>query len=216
MTSTLKEFFLSDRLNRAIILVFIAIFSINILFLGLDYLDLIEDNFFLYGWFNVNLEYNPPAIFNGLLFLIAPVRLFQLLSAKEWRLVDKWGWLIIGVVFIFLGLDEVFQIHENQPKSWNLETSNWFKYYLIGLGFISLPCIPLFLGLPNVIKILLIVSGVVFISGAVGIESISIYFSSNQMWKSYIISTVVEEFMEMLGLIIFSCSLVKLKKMEDC
>ena len=216
MMANIKHFFLNNRLNRALITIFLFIFSLNILFMGLDYLDMISSDFFMYGWFGVNSEYNPPAFFNGLLFFMVPIRVSRIALKGDWKIFEKWGWLIIGLVFVFLGFDEIFQIHENQPESWNLQSSNWFKYYLMALGVICLPCIPLFFRLENNIKVLFVLSGVIFLSGAVGLESASIYFSSNQMWRLHTISAVVEEFLEMLGLIIFSCSLVKLGKMENC
>jgi hypothetical protein len=212
--TNIKDFFLSEPLNKSLVIIFLTIFSLNIFFMGLDYLDLIDGDFFFYGWLSVNSEYNPPAFFNGLLFFIIPFRIFQLMKDSGWKVFEKWGWLIIGTVFIFLGLDEIFQIHENQPESWNLESNNWFKYYLIGLGVISLPCIPLFFNLSSKIKALFILSGVVFLGGAVGLESASIYFSSNQLWKLHKIAALIEEFLEMLGLIIFSCSLIKLRNLR--
>ena len=86
---------------------------------------------------------------------------------------------------------------------------NWFKYYLIALAIIAIPCIPLFFRLPKEIKFLFILSAVMFLGGAVGLEYIANSLANKKMWKLYRIFTYFEEFMEMLGLITFNATLVK-------
>ena len=215
MLGKISDFYLNDRLNKSLVIVFLLIFLLNFIFLVLDYINLIGDDFFLYQWLDVNSEYNPPAIFNGLLFLCVVFRCGVILKYLNLSFWEMWGWTIIMLVFLFLCFDEIFQIHENQPAFLNLNNVNWFKYYLIGLAFISIPCIPLFLKLPNNIKFLFILSAIMFIGGAVGLEYVANTFANLKMWKLYRIFTYIEEFMEMLGLLTFNATIVKYRHIQS-
>ncbi|MBX2978272.1 MAG: hypothetical protein KF905_03165 [Flavobacteriales bacterium] len=60
--------------------------------------------------FDMDREANVPTLFNVLLFFLGAVLFYLLGRAEQGR--DRWAWRLMVFAFIFLGVDEGSQIHE--------------------------------------------------------------------------------------------------------
>ena len=149
--------------------------------------------------FDVDEENNLPTWFSEFLLLTATVLLWLCAGKKrrdEDPLVDHWYALTIG--FLLLAIDEVAGIHETINS---LIDPTWaIGGGLLALG-IGLGFIPFLRRLPKRTAILFVVAGAIYIGGAVGVEIIGEPLDSDTM--TYNLLTVLEEGMEMFGIIFF-------------
>ena len=149
--------------------------------------------------FDVDEENNLPTWFSEFLLLTATVLLW-LCAGKKRRdddpSVDHWYVLTIG--FLLLAIDEVAGIHETINS---LIDPSWaFGGGLLAIG-IGLGFIPFLRRLPRRTAILFVVAGAIYVGGAVGVEIIGEPLDSDSM--AYNLLTVLEEGMEMFGIIFF-------------
>ncbi len=187
---------------------------------------------------DLDTEANLPTLFNVLLFFFGAV-LF-LLHGREVAGKAARGWKTMAGVFLFLGVDEGSQIHEKfmQVTKRLLEGSGgevlggWFYYAWVipyGLAAIALVLVlsRWIMGLSPVLRKRLIISGIVYIFGAVVMEmaggklvdSITPVDPANYPWMPcrvfgdpidcwvymeprYIAMYTLEETLEMTGLIL--------------
>jgi hypothetical protein len=127
------------------------------------------------------------------------------------------GWYGLSVVFYFLAIDEAISIHEmfNKFARDNFGIGGVFYYgWIIPYGIALLVLlgvyIPFLRMLPMDIALLFIVSGLIFVFGAVGFEMLGgrykdLYFEETKM---YIVYFTIEEFLEMTGISLFIYSLL--------
>jgi len=95
--------------NKITFLLIIILLDFCILFLGYFFG---EKNLF-----NLDIESNLPTLYQGLKIILVSFLSFDLfLLTKE---KNKYFWLFLSFAFLFLGLDEVGQIHENIPTFLN-------------------------------------------------------------------------------------------------
>ena len=149
--------------------------------------------------FDVDEENNLPTWFSEFLLLITVVLLW-LCSDKKRRdkdpSVDHWYTLTIG--FLLLAMDEIAGFHETINS---LVDPTW----AIGGGLLALGVgvgfIPFLRRLPKRTAILFVVAGAIYVGGTVGVEIIGEPLDSDTM--AYNLLTVLEEGMEMFGVIFF-------------
>ncbi|WP_114751190.1 hypothetical protein [Pleomorphovibrio marinus] len=175
----------------------------------------------LVQFFNFDQENNFPSFFSAVAMLIAAFCLFAIYlinrdKGMEYRFISPW--LMLALVFVFLGFDEAVQIHE----SFETLTKEIFPFaqafnrawiipyaaaFLIGLVIF----VPFFLKLPQSTRKYFIISGVIFISGAVGLEIVGGLYAKEHGTNNlgYGMLYTIEETMEMLGVAIFIFGLVK-------
>lgn len=96
------------KMEKMLLLVLFLFFDITLLLLSLLFPNLTV--------FNLDLESNLPTIYQGLkLILVGSASLMTLiflyLLGKD--LLKNWFWIFWSGLFLFLGLDEIGQIHEN-------------------------------------------------------------------------------------------------------
>ncbi len=194
---------------------------------------------------DLDTEANLPTLYNVLLFFLGAV-LF-LLHGREVPAKAARGWKTMAGVFLFLGVDEGSQIHEKflQFTKRLLEGSGgdtvggWFYYAWVipyGLAAIALALVlsRWIMGLSPSLRKRLIVSGIVYVFGAVFmemaggkvIESLTPVDPANYPWMPcqvfgdvsdcwvfmeprYIAMYTVEETCEMAGLILCIRALLK-------
>ena len=117
-------------------------------------------------------------------------------------------WRAMGWILLYLSFDEVAGVHETfnslSPISWTIP----FGLLAIVVGVWMLPFV---MRLPASTRAGLIVSGVLYVAGAVGIELISSHFfdESNKRQIDYAYLTLAEEGLEMLAVVLVIRTLLR-------
>ena len=118
-----------------------------------------------------------PAIYSGLLLFFCSLLLRQI--SVFCKKTEKKNWILLGRVFLFLSFDEVFQIHElfvisslRQYVHPSL-ASIWVIPYGILFVLFSIRFVPFFLGLRSLISVFSLVSGGIYVTGAIGVEALN-------------------------------------------
>lgn len=137
-----------------------------------------------------------------ILLFAARLLLLQGRRLRQGRMPRHIAWTILGCGFAFLSLDEVVGLHET------LNTVSDIPWTIPGaivaaiVGFIYIP----FLNhLPSRTRILFILSGAIYVGAAVGIESATDWYADEDLLDTleYNLTTVLEEALEMTGVILF-------------
>ena len=164
-------------------------------------------------FFNIGSEQNLPTLFAVLLLLFTSVLLFIIFKLRfKDRKRFSFYWLVLSIIFIIIGLDEHFMLHERitEPLRDLLNLSGIFypSWVIMGLLFIFILFflyIRFLITLPGNIRLWFIIAGVIFASGAIILEMIGgWYFEISQLQSfTYQIFVTSEEILEMFGIIIF-------------
>lgn len=101
---------------------------------------------FLWGkesaFFNLDAEGNLPAIYSGLKLLVIGCLAFLIYRAS---IAEKsWMWLVFGGLFAYLGLDEIFELHEKLADyfaRYGLTSLDWYTNHVFYWTLIFLPLI---------------------------------------------------------------------------
>lgn len=168
--------------------------------------------------FNIDKEQNIPTLYSwsALLFcamLLATIA--QVKKATRGQYVNHWR--ILAVIFAYLSIDEALSLHEKfiEPLRTSLNTGGILYYAWVIPGAIF--AIAVFLGflkfinaLPTKTKRLFLTAGAVFIGGALGMELLSGAYANLYTENNFVtaILTSIEEFMEMIGIVIFIYALL--------
>ncbi len=193
----------------AVIALFIAIASANQV---ARWLYGVDDSAAFIRLFDVEAEKNPPALFAGLQLLLAAgiLWLIQRQETLPWR---RMRWRILGIGLAWIAFDEVFWMHERliEPMRSLLGdgdlgafTYAWVVPASVLVLFLAVYFAPLLLSLPNDTRNRLVLSGGLFIIGAVGMEMVGGWYWSthgNDLMQSMIV--IVEEALEFAGICLF-------------
>lgn len=131
---------------------------------------------------DLDLESNLPTFFNALLFFVGSALLY--LHGRAGDAKQGKGWAAMALIFVFLGLDEGSQIHEKfmgftqrllargqigeEAGSWLLNA--WVVPYVLALGVLAFILWRWFWRLAPSLRKGLLISGGVYVFGAVGME----------------------------------------------
>ncbi len=158
--------------------------------------------------FNFDYERNIPTFFQTVLWILSGV-----LCLRIGKLSSKLGfqWFGAGLIALFLGADEYLAIHDqlNVPLRAMFDLKGVFFYGWVivygGLLCILLPFALRFVSkLPKYLCLQFVLSGLVFVLGAFGVELLGGYWASKQFSRSnYIYITTIEESLEILGQCLF-------------
>ncbi|WP_179346517.1 peptidase M48 Ste24p [Winogradskyella ursingii] len=173
--------------------------------------------------FNFNLEANLPTYFSSLVLMGNAGLLF--LIGRCWKREGKkyWKWMGLAVIFFILSIDEMIKIHDHfrSPMEKFLGTSGilyyaWIIPYGIVTVILGVVYFKFFMALPKRILSLFVLSAILFISGAIGLEAIGGMYDEQygQDNITYYILYTVEELLEMFGSIIFLYSLIMYLNIE--
>jgi hypothetical protein len=176
----------------------------------------VMDNDRLYGLvfiFSLGAEGNFPAFYAtfsllftaGLLALVAG-------SSRGNPTIGMGYWMGLALIFVFLSLDEMLGFHErliDPVRGW-LGTSGLFFYaWVIPYGIAVLAFAAVYarflFRLPKRIAVLLVVAGILFVTGAIGAEMVGGWYSEQHGNANppYVAIQTIEEVMEMVGILIF-------------
>lgn len=165
--------------------------------------------------FDLNTEANIPTYVSSVLMAFCAI--FMLLVYKSHKqLATPWYryWGFLALVFTMMSVDEIAQVHERSIEplkqffgiiSGDLLTNAWVILAFIFLPVMSLVYFRFLMAMERRSALLFIASGIVFVSGVVGVEIISgvmkgLYSTAS---LAFAISTTVEETLELLGLALF-------------
>jgi hypothetical protein len=122
------------------------------------------------------------------------------------------SWYILSIIFLFLSLDEVAMFHETMGmvlrQFFNTSGALYYRWVIIGipLTFLFLLSYARFIAaLPTKTRWLFLLSGTIFVGGALGMEMTAANYASlhGEDNMIYALLTTLEEFCEMLGIVIF-------------
>ena len=166
---------------------------------------------------NMDRELNLPTLFSSALLLMSAL-LMQRLAQRSDR-IEAQDWRLLSKIFIFLALDEAFQIHEIfiipglRHKVHPALASTWVVPYAV-LVLILLWRFRHFLGsISRATASRLLRSGAIYIGGAIGMEMIGSFAVRSSLirlhspWYGAI--TGLEETLELLGIILLIDALLR-------
>ena len=159
-----------------------------------------EVPWYLLQLFDVNEEHNLPTWFSG--FNLGVTTLFLwLISREKRRLEDDQArrWFVLFLGFFYLFVDEIAGLHETVNSIFE---PSWAWGGLLIVLLFGMYFIPFLRSLPRQTLVQFVVAGTVFVGGAVIMELVGEPLDGDSL--SYAISTLVEEGMEMFGVILFT------------
>ncbi len=168
-------------------------------------------------YFNFDRESNIPSLYSALTlgfcsYLLAIISIFK--KSKHARFAKHWKSL--SYIFAFLAIDEACSIHESLiPIMRGIVNAEGFLYFpwVIPAFFMLIVFLLVFRkfirALPTKTKTLFILSGFVYVAGALGMELIGGYLADVSGYNTaYGIASTIEELLEMLGIVLFINSLL--------
>lgn len=196
-----------------------------LLLLSINILGIVSKYYFGHGTvyglvklFDFDTEKNIPTFYSTIALFFASVLLLFITLAHKKLKSSYFPWLGLAIIFLFLSVDEFVSIHERitTPISKLLITSGqvhpaaWAIPYGVALVVLIIVYFRFLMGLPKRIRNLFLVSGTIFVTGAIGFEffggrHVKIYGEDNLMFSLFY---TCEEFLEMLGIVFFIYTLL--------
>jgi len=170
-------------------------------------------NYTITRLFDVDSEQTIPTLYSWSALLVCSILLAIITYAK--KVAGKpyvLHWAALSIIFLYLSLDEALSIHENTANSQEvgLKASGFLYYAWVIPGAIFviiclLSFLPFLIHLPAKTRRLFLLAGTIFVTGALGMEMVSGYHASFYGTETLttVIMTTIEEFLEMLGVIVF-------------
>lgn len=178
------------------------------------------DHDYVYGLvplFDLDTEKNIPTFYSAVAILCSSFLLFFIALTHKKNGNLYLAWFGLGLVFLFLSIDEISSLHERliKPVRENLGTSGllfsaWVIPYGLAVIIFSAAYLKFLLQLPKKIMYLFCISGVIFVSGAIGLELFEGYYYelNGSIDLTFAIFYTIEEFLEMLGIVLFIYTLL--------
>jgi hypothetical protein len=181
------------------------------LYLGHDYIH------GLIPLFDFDRELNIPTLYSSFAAIAASILLLVIALAHRAHGSSWLPWMWLSAIFLFLSIDETAGFHEqiNEPCMEALNTSGLFRNawvipYGIAVGLFVICYLKFLFALPRRTMVLFVVSGSMFVSGAIGFEMlgarhVELYGSENLFYSVYY---TCEELLEILGTTVFIYALL--------
>lgn len=163
--------------------------------------------------FHLDVEGNLPSFFSSMILMISAV-LLGLIAVVKKNENDRFAlhWVLLGVVFFLMSVDEAASFHEllidPLRHAFNLTGFLRFSWVLVGVPFVlvfTYAYSHFLMALPRSFAGMFLLSGGMYVTGAVGMEMIGAYFfGENDMnnWQ-YMAAMTAEEVLEMSGILLF-------------
>ena len=158
-----------------------------------------------------NLERNLPTFFSGCLFLLNALLFYgKGAAARAWSR-ERFAWLLLAVLCLFLAADELFMIHEKlvRPVRQALDLGgllyfSWVVVYGAAVLVLAALLLPFWWGLPVRQRTIYLAGAVIYLFGALGVEMLGgrhleIHGGRN---FAYFLLFTAEESMEIAGLLL--------------
>lgn len=204
--NSLSITFSTDTLIRALAITCGSLLLVHIVLTVMHY-RFLELPWLLRELFDVDEEESIPTWFSSSLLLLTAVVLFVIahLSRKG---KDRYAmyWFVLGVGFAFMSVDEIAGFHETLNS---ITEISWAVPGMIVALLIGIAYLKFLSSLPAPIAIRFMMSGAIFVGGAIGVELATEPYLYNDALDTlgYNLWTPVEEGMEMGGVILFLASL---------
>lgn len=163
----------------------------------------------LLGQVDADGEANLAAWFSSLLLLLVALTSAGIwLTARREGTPWRWHWLGLGLLFGYVSLDEVAQIHElaiplmaQVVEARGVLTFAWVVLAAPLVLVLAVLFLPFLVKVGHRTGLLLAVAGTVFVSGALGLELLGgwVFDTVGPVSASYVWVTTVEELLENLG-----------------
>jgi hypothetical protein len=167
--------------------------------------------------FDLSTDVSVPTWFSSVILLACSALLafvWKLSGDKRTETRYRHNWLVLSVTFLLLSIDEVADIHGTVGRRLAElmvgKTSGIFYYawvipgmlFVLAFFFINLRFL---LSLPVRTRNWYLISGAVFLAGAIGVEMYNGWYSETHgSWNiPYALSTAIEESLEMTGVAMF-------------
>lgn len=164
-------------------------------------------------FFSLDEECNLPSSYSAFTLLCGAILSGVIASAVKQDNDPRYRyWLGISLLVLFMAVDEITQLHERLvlPLRSMFHLSGYLYYSWVVVAIPLAVCVLLvffrFLqSLPRPIRTLLILGGMVFVTGAVGVEMIGARISQLEGREAlpYLLAAHLEELLEMSGVILF-------------
>ena len=171
-----------------------------------------ENGQFISIYFNFDHEANLPSLYSALTlgfcsYLLATIATIK----KNARAKYTKHWKALCWIFLFLAIDEACSIHELLiPIMKGVINAEGLLYFpwVIPAFFLVIIFLLVFrkfiLALPTKTKTLFLLSGMIYVAGALGMETIGGYIADKQGYNTaYGLVSSIEELLEMFGVVIF-------------
>ncbi|WP_237144797.1 multidrug transporter [Pontibacter pamirensis] len=169
--------------------------------------------------FDLNWEENVPAFFSSAILLLASLLLVTIARLKKSYGTERRKWGILGSVFLFMAIDESLQIHEYvskvvRPMLVSDLSGLLYWAWVVPYGVLVLAAVAFFLPfvwrLPSKTRTLFILSGAMFVAGALGLELFEGYFYVRYGYDHIynLVLYCMEEVLEMSGVVLFIYALL--------
>jgi hypothetical protein len=170
---------------------------------------------------DMDFEASIPAWYTSSLMLFAAMLLaLTALMRKSVNDPSARRWALMSVVFVYLSADETVQLHEkfSAPVNRFISFGNVPDYAWVVAGavlviVVGLYFLPFVLRLPRRTRNLVLLSGAIYVSGALGMEVVGAYFNAvhGSAYHGSVLQVVmvmIEESLEILGLVVFVVGVV--------
>lgn len=202
------------KITRLLCFTILGLSSINVIVQFIKYsIPYNEFSKFIYI-FDVDHDNSIPTWYSSFALIIAAL-LLGLIAAVKVRSGDHFFryWTGLFIIFTFMSIDEVVMIHERAGDVLTAllpHCSGFFHYAWVLFGIpltliFVLVYLRFLLHLPSKTAYQFLLAGAIFVAGALGMEMFaarydSLYGNENLMFN---LITAVEEYLEMLGVIVF-------------
>jgi hypothetical protein len=167
--------------------------------------------------FDFNIENNIPTLFSSLILIFCSILLAFIASTHKKQDSSYYPWAGLSLIFLFLSVDEIASIHERLGTQFRtaFNTSGLlYNAWVIPYGVILVVFIFVYFRFltrqTKSIRNLFVVSGTTYVIGALGFELLGGW--QNDLYGSYNLTYSIlytcEEFLEMLGIVIFIYALL--------
>ncbi|WP_018479106.1 hypothetical protein [Pontibacter roseus] len=182
----------------------------------------------LVRYFDFNGESNIPAFFSSIILLLSAAILFLIYKQRRHQGKTRYTrqWLLLGLLFVFLAVDENVQLHEHVAEFVRPQLGNdlsgflhwaWVVPYAVLTVAVMFYFLRFVLHLPPFTRRLVFIAGALFVTGALGLELFEGY-----LYKRYGIDHLynrilycLEELMEMSGVVLFIYALLHYLAQRD-
>lgn len=178
---------------------------------------------------DLDIEKNIPSFYSAFAIFLCSLLFFCLAALEKNQEGRRPYWLGLTGVFFFLSLDEAFALHErlgDYTKEYIrstgiLEASGmlyfpWIIPYSILITILGLLYFRFMLRLPRNTMVLLILSAIIFLTGAAGFDMLGGREAELHGYYSvtYTVLYTIEEFLEMIGVVLLMYTLLDYIKQQ--